>query len=65
MPKQDTFQDLVLGEMREGQELWRWLYTEIRNAIADGRLEVRFAASCNAKHREAVWNIERNSGGGI
>ena len=38
MPKQDTFQDLVLGEMREGQELWRWLYTEIRNAIADGRL---------------------------
>jgi GntR family transcriptional regulator / MocR family aminotransferase len=38
MPKQDTFQDLVLGEMREGQDLWRWLYTEIRDAIADGRL---------------------------
>ena len=38
MPKQDTFQDLVLGEKRDGQDLWRWLYTEIRNAIADGRL---------------------------
>ncbi|MGC2658701.1 MAG: PLP-dependent aminotransferase family protein, partial [Bryobacteraceae bacterium] len=38
MPKQDTYQDLVLGEMREDQDLWRWLYTEIRNAIADGRL---------------------------
>jgi len=25
--------------MRDGQELWRWLYTELRSAIIDGRLK--------------------------
>lgn len=39
MPKTDTFQDLVLGERKAHQELWRWLYTELRSAILDGRLK--------------------------
>jgi GntR family transcriptional regulator/MocR family aminotransferase len=39
MPKTDTFQDLVLGERKGNQELWRWLYTELRSAILDGRLK--------------------------
>lgn len=39
MPKSETFQDLVLGERKTHQELWRWLYTELRSAILDGRLK--------------------------
>jgi GntR family transcriptional regulator/MocR family aminotransferase len=34
-----TFQDLVLEPRKDGQELWRWLYTELRSAIMDGRLK--------------------------
>ena len=37
--KIDTFQDLVLAPRKDGQEMWRWLYTEVRSAIADGRLK--------------------------
>src|ERR1700744_3521515 len=25
--------------MKDGQEMWRWLYTELRSAIIDGRLK--------------------------
>lgn len=39
MPKADTFQDLMLRERRGNQELWRWLYVELRSAILDGRLK--------------------------
>lgn len=39
MPKAETFQDLALGHPRRDQELWRWLYTELRAAILDGRLK--------------------------
>lgn len=39
MAKADTFQDLALNEHKSHQELWRWLYTELRAAILDGRLK--------------------------
>lgn len=39
MPKIETFQDLVLAPRKDGQEMWRWLYTELRSAIIDGRLK--------------------------
>ena len=39
MPKRETFQDLVLEPRKDGQEMWRWLYTELRSAIIDGRLK--------------------------
>ena len=39
MPKIETFQDLVLEPRKDGQEMWRWLYTELRSAIIDGRLK--------------------------
>jgi GntR family transcriptional regulator / MocR family aminotransferase len=39
VPKTETFQDLVLGPRKNNQEMWRWLYTELRSAIIDGRLK--------------------------
>ena len=38
MPKEETFQDLSLNPPSGKQDLWRWLYTELRGAILDGRL---------------------------
>ena len=38
MAKQDTFRDLALAPKEGTRELWRWLYTELRAAILDGRL---------------------------
>jgi GntR family transcriptional regulator/MocR family aminotransferase len=39
MAKKDTFQDLVLGPIKNNQDMWRWLYVELRSAIVDGRLK--------------------------
>src|SRR5580692_5326207 len=39
MPKEETFQDLSLNVPSGKPELWRWLYTELRAAILDGRLK--------------------------
>src|SRR3954453_8807611 len=39
MPKEETFQDLSLSPPSGKQELWRWLYKELRGAILDGRLK--------------------------
>jgi GntR family transcriptional regulator/MocR family aminotransferase len=39
MGKSETFQDLSLMPPAEGQELGRWLYSELRDAILDGRLK--------------------------
>ena len=39
MGKAESFQDLSIQPIREGQELWRWLYMELRAAILDGRLK--------------------------
>jgi GntR family transcriptional regulator/MocR family aminotransferase len=39
VPKTGTFQDLVLEPCKVGLEAWRWLYTELRSAIIDGRLK--------------------------
>jgi GntR family transcriptional regulator/MocR family aminotransferase len=39
VPKIESFQDLVLEPRKDGQEIWRWLYTEMRSAIIDGRLK--------------------------
>jgi GntR family transcriptional regulator / MocR family aminotransferase len=39
MGKSETFQDLPLAQPREGEELGRWLYTQLRSAILDGRLK--------------------------
>ena len=39
MSKEETFQDLSLSLSSGKQDLWRWLYTELRGAILDGRLK--------------------------
>src|SRR3954468_15226426 len=39
MPKAETFQDLSLNPPSGKHDLWRWLYTELRGAILDGRLK--------------------------
>ena len=39
MSKEETFQDLSLNLPSGKQELWRWLYAELRGAILDGRLK--------------------------
>src|SRR6185312_4300654 len=39
MSKEETFQDLSLNALSGKQDLWRWLYTELRAAILDGRLK--------------------------
>jgi GntR family transcriptional regulator/MocR family aminotransferase len=39
MAKEETFQDISLTLPSDKQELWRWLYTELRGAILDGRLK--------------------------
>ena len=39
MAKEETFQDISLNLPSDKQELWRWLYTELRGAILDGRLK--------------------------
>src|ERR1700722_4082904 len=39
MAKEETFQDLSLNVPSGKPELWRWLYTELRAAILDGRLK--------------------------
>ena len=39
MPKEEIFQDLSLSQPSGEQDLWRWLYTELRGAILDGRLK--------------------------
>jgi GntR family transcriptional regulator/MocR family aminotransferase len=39
MAKEETFQDLSLNLPSGKEELWRWLYTELRGAILDGRLK--------------------------
>jgi len=39
MAKEETFQDLSLNPPSPKQDLWRWLYTELRGAILDGRLK--------------------------
>ena len=38
MGKQSEFRDLPLQQPDGGEELWRWLYKEIRVAILEGRL---------------------------
>ncbi len=39
MAKAEIFQDLSLLPRTGGEERWRWLYTELRRAILDGRLK--------------------------
>ena len=38
MSKEATFQDFSVSLLPDGQDLWRWLYLELRAAILDGRL---------------------------
>src|SRR4051794_35215835 len=38
MGKSETFQDPSLAQPGEGEELGRWVYTQLRSAILDGRL---------------------------
>ena len=39
MAKEGIFRDLSLNSPSSKQDLWRWLYTELRGAILDGRLK--------------------------
>jgi GntR family transcriptional regulator/MocR family aminotransferase len=39
MSKEEIFQDLSLNPPSGKQDLWRWLYTELRGAILDRRLK--------------------------
>lgn len=38
MPRVKSFEDLALRPVEHNEELWRWLYTELRAAMLDGRL---------------------------
>ena len=53
MGKAETFQDLSLAPPREGEELGRWLYTQLRAAILDGRLKsaTRMPSTRNLSHQ--------------
>jgi GntR family transcriptional regulator / MocR family aminotransferase len=39
LAKKESFQDLSLTLPKNGKEIWRWLYGELRAAILDGRLK--------------------------
>jgi GntR family transcriptional regulator/MocR family aminotransferase len=56
MPKAETFQDLSLRTSTKDQELWRWLYTELRAAILEGRLRpgVRLPSTRNLADQYGV-----------
>jgi GntR family transcriptional regulator / MocR family aminotransferase len=56
MAKVESFQDVVLRPRSNKQELWRWLYAELRAAILDGRLRAgsRFPSSRNLSVQHCV-----------
>jgi hypothetical protein len=64
MAKTESFQDLSLMPPENGQELWRWLYAELRAAILDGRLK-RGTHAVNEASRQAVRSLSRNGDGCI
>ncbi|MGH9668211.1 MAG: GntR family transcriptional regulator, partial [Bryobacteraceae bacterium] len=60
MAKAESFQDLSLTPPREGQELWRWLYAELRAAILDGRLK-RGARMPSSRSLARQYNLARGT----
>lgn len=60
MPKRETFQELVLEPRKDGQEIWRWLYTELRSAIIDGRLKAG-ARLPSTRNLAAQYGVARGS----
>src|ERR1700739_202941 len=60
MPKTETFQDLVLGPRKSNQEMWRWLYAELRSAIIDGRLKAG-ARLPSTRNLAAQYGLSRST----
>ena len=60
MGKQASFQDLPLPPRAEGEEIWRWLYGALRDAILQGRLRpgARLPSSRSLAHQ---YGISRGS----
>src|SRR5690349_13058560 len=56
MGKSETFQEISLIPPREGEELGRWLYSELRAAILDGRLKpgIRMPSTRNLSKQYGV-----------
>ena len=61
MAKQETFRDIALSSPRKDQELWRWLYTELRAAILDGTPQTRSKAAIDSQRGEAVQPLQGHS----
>lgn len=60
MAKAETFQDLSLAEPPDERELWRWLYSELRAAILDGRLK-RGARLPSTRSLAQQYNVSRGT----
>jgi GntR family transcriptional regulator/MocR family aminotransferase len=60
MAKTETFQDLSFTEATDERELWRWLYSELRAAILDGRLK-RGARLPSTRSLAQQYNVSRGT----
>jgi GntR family transcriptional regulator/MocR family aminotransferase len=60
MAKGETFQDLSLAAPRAGEEFWRWLYSELRGAILDGRLK-RGMRLPSTRHLARQYGLSRGT----
>ncbi len=60
MAKAEPFQDLSLMPPKDGQERWRWLYSELRLAILDGRLK-RGSRMPSTRHLAKQYGLSRGT----
>jgi len=60
MPKAEVFQDLSLAAPQERQELWRWLHSELRAAIVEGRLKAG-ARMPSTRSLARQYNVSRGT----
>lgn len=60
MAKAEIFQDLALMPPEAGQDLWRWLYLELRAAILSGRLK-RGARMPSTRHLAGQYGLSRGT----
>lgn len=60
MPKANTFADLVLAPRKSDQEIWKWLYNELRQAILEQRLRPG-AALPSSRNLAAQYGVARGT----
>jgi GntR family transcriptional regulator / MocR family aminotransferase len=60
LAKAETYQDLSLLPPKGGQEVWRWLYGEIRAAILNGRLK-RGSRLPSTRHLAKQYGLSRGT----